>query len=165
MTTPRGLSRPSTSFIGLSCPRHPPCALHRQHKILRHPHTNNPHHNSADHQRMNTMISNKNHKKEDTRVHYTVLKQHNTQNNTITIIGNHITSRRSHRNKIDCPRHPTAMTNQKHFANPTPKNSANPNTRTLLNKQCDTIQQPTTTTKMVEPVTYSPRKNINKNTP
>ena len=40
LTTPRGLSRPSTSFIGLSCPRHPPCALHRQHKTLRHPHTN-----------------------------------------------------------------------------------------------------------------------------
>ena len=40
LTTPRGLSRPSTSFIGLSCPRHPPCALHRQHTILRHPHTN-----------------------------------------------------------------------------------------------------------------------------
>ena len=40
------------------------------------------------------------------------------------------------------------------------KNSANPNTRTLLNKQCDTIQQPTTTTKMVEPVTYSPRNKI-----
>ena len=165
MTTPRGLSRPSTSFIGLSCPRHPPCALHRQHKILRHPHTNNPHHNSADHQRMNTMISNKNHKKEDTRVHYTVLKQHNTQNNTITIIGNHITSRRSHKEQNRLSQTPNSHDKPKTPLLTQPrKNSANPNTRTLLNKQCDTIQQPTTT-HVAEPVTYSPRNKINKNTP
>ena len=160
MTTPRGLSRPSTSFIGLSCPRHPPCALHRQHKILRHPHTNNPHHNSADHQRMNTMISNKNHKKEDTRVHYTVLKQHNTQNNTITTIGNHITSRRSHK--------------EQNRLSQTPNSHDKPKTSlTQPHKQCQpqhthTLKQtmrhdPTTNnhTHVAEPVTYSPR-NKNK---
>lgn len=27
LTTPRGLTQPNTSFIGSSCPRHPPCAL------------------------------------------------------------------------------------------------------------------------------------------
>lgn len=66
LATPRGITQPPTSFIGSSVPRHPPCAL------------NNNTHNQLDEQKAQhtTTQHGSMQNKEDTRVHYAVLKHH-----------------------------------------------------------------------------------------
>ena len=142
LATPRGITQPHTSFIGSACQgiHHTPVTKHTDTQTNRYKHQNT--------------------KKKDTRVHYTVLKQHNTQNNTITTIGNHITSRRSHK--------------EQNRLSQTPNSHDKPKTSlTQPHKQCQpqhthTLKQtmrhdPTTNnhTHVAEPVTYSPR-NKNK---
>ena len=89
MTAPRGLSRPTTSFIGLSCQ-----GIHRV---------------PLQHTQKNTYKAKS--KNKDARVHYTVLKQHTPH--TIT---NHIHSQQPHmeqettrhtQSEKCCSRHPT----------------------------------------------------------
>ena len=87
MTTPRGLTQPFTSFIGSACQgiHHTPVTKHTDTQTNRYKHQNT--------------------KKKDTRVHYTVLTQHNpTHNQPQPAASRHEGPTGTTK---CCPRHPT----------------------------------------------------------
>ena len=112
LATPRGITQPPTSFIGSSVPRHPPCAL------------NNNTHNQLDEQKAQhtTTQHGSMQNKEDTRVHYAVLKHHThhhqrrTQSHTTSsmpVIQGHDAPDTQHRDKPSTPT-PGTTTRHKH---------------------------------------------------
>ena len=135
MTTPRGLSRPSTSFIGVMCPgihRAPlqQTTTKRQHKT--------PPHTQQSYVRNGARINQTKYKKEKiTRVHYPVLTQHT---HTTT---NHHTPRqppaaRPGTTTMCHPRHPTM-----HQRTPTLRVSHTPPTTTQHSRDdCSAARKP-----------------------
>lgn len=93
LPTPRGLTQTHTSFIGLPCPRHPPCAQKNTHKK----------HST---------------KKKNARVHFPVLTHHNHNHHKHPTNEAPTTAEASHTTPQQChARHPTAC---QHTPQPTP---------------------------------------------
>lgn len=94
LPTPRGLTQTHTSFIGLPCPRHPPCAQKNTHKK----------HST---------------KKKNARVHFPVLTHHNHNHHKHPTNEAPTTAEASHTTPQQChARHPTAC---QHTPQPTPR--------------------------------------------
>ena len=88
LATPRGITQPHTSFIGSACQgiHHTPVTKHTDTQTIK--------------------VQTPKHKKKDTRVHYTVLTQHNphTQPTTTNVASPHESPTGT---TLCCPRHPT----------------------------------------------------------
>ena len=116
MATPRGITQPHTSFIGSACQgiHHTPVTKHTDTQTNRYKHQNT--------------------KKKDTRVHYTVLTQHNPTHNQPQTLQSPVYVG-PNRNNQCCPRHPTVHQRKTLLSrktgvstNPTPR-STHPNNR------------------------------------
>ena len=96
MATPRGITQPHTSFIGSACQgiHHTPVTKHTDTQTNRYKHQNT--------------------KKKDTRVHYTVLTQHNPTHKQPQHKQSSM-QQGPNRNNQCCPRHPTVHQHKNTF--------------------------------------------------
>ena len=100
MATPRGITQPHTSFIGSACQgiHHTPVTKHTDTQTNRYKHQNT--------------------KKKDTRVHYTVLTQHNPTHKQPQQKQSSM-RQGPNRNNQCCPRHPTVHQRKNPFVTQT----------------------------------------------